>query len=156
MTEVSKLCISCGMCCDGSLFKHAHLFDQDDIVLAQSLNLSVVKNEGFKLPCKYFDGCCTIWTSQKPKICDKFFCKPLKKYFDNEIAFNEAETKVKNLLSIKEKMLLKAREMEEFQELTLVELCEKLDQLGHQNLKKFGILLLMRIELNKRLSEFFD
>ncbi|MBK6976639.1 MAG: YkgJ family cysteine cluster protein [Cytophagaceae bacterium] len=154
--EISKLCVTCGMCCDGSLFRHGHLFDQEDIDLAKGLGLEVVENEGFKMPCKFFDGKCSIWTSEKPKICEKYFCKPLKRYLNGDIDFDEASIKVKNLITVKEKMLIESRQFEEFNGFTLVQVCEKLDNCTPGNLKKYGFLHLIRLDLNTKLRNFFD
>lgn len=155
MDNISTLCISCGMCCDGSLFRHGHLFDQDDEVRATKLGLKWVENEGFLLPCKFLNGSCTIWDSERPKVCEKYFCKPLTRFFKHEITFREAEAKVHNLLKIKNQILNEARKIDELKSLTLVQICDILDESSRGNLQRYGILLLLRIELNKRLTEFF-
>ncbi|MFN8430975.1 MAG: YkgJ family cysteine cluster protein [Spirosomataceae bacterium] len=156
MDQISALCISCGMCCDGSLFRHGHLFDQEDKALAKRLGLKIVENEGFLLPCKFLEGHCSIWETDRPKVCEKYFCKPLSRYFKDEITFSVAETKIRNLLKIKNQIMEEAQKIDDLNPLTLVQLCDELDKCSHEDLQRYGILLLLKLELNKRLADFFS
>ena len=45
-SAISALCVSCGLCCDGTLFKQANLKDKKDSALADSLGLKVIEKQG--------------------------------------------------------------------------------------------------------------
>jgi hypothetical protein len=84
----SDLCLSCGLCCDGSLFERAYLHS-DEKDLAKSLELIVLdehsEKTGFRLPCNLFKGCCSIYEQTRPYVCGAFKCKLLLKYETDKI-----------------------------------------------------------------------
>ena len=80
--KISKICTSCGFCCDGTLFNYAQVNDVKDLESIKKLGLTKINKEGrsfFKLPCCHFDQKCTVYDQSKPEICSKFFCEPIKK-----------------------------------------------------------------------------
>lgn len=65
------LCLSCGMCCDGTLF-WAVPIDPEDVAPVK------VDAEGYlRQPCACFNGRCTIY-SKRPAACRGFECGVLK------------------------------------------------------------------------------
>ena len=84
-TSASELCIACGLCCDGSLFGHAHLRDGEQDK-ARGFGLSVDTfgdHSGFHLPCPQFTGgCCAVYEQQRPHICGTFRCKLMNNYLN--------------------------------------------------------------------------
>lgn len=90
MDDSSNICLSCGLCCDGTLIGFVHL-DGDEIpAVKEVMDIEEADGQGFFLhPCKkYCDGC-TIY-AQRPKQCGKFKCGLLNSVEQKELAFDSA------------------------------------------------------------------
>jgi len=90
MDDVSNICLSCGLCCDGTLIGFVHL-DGDEIpAVKEVMDIEEADGQGFFLhPCKkYCDGC-TIY-DQRPKQCGKFKCGLLNSVEQKELDFDSA------------------------------------------------------------------
>jgi hypothetical protein len=79
----SELCLSCGMCCDGSLFSDGRLLD-DEVDRARSLDMAIVAPivadglSRFRQPCACFrDGSCAVYDTWKPDVCTTYRCELL-------------------------------------------------------------------------------
>lgn len=92
MSDSSNLCLSCLLCCDGTLIGFVQL-EQDEIPPLKGL-LDIEKDSNgrgiFLHPCKNLcaDGC-TIY-EQRPQQCRAFNCGLLKSVEQKEIAFDSA------------------------------------------------------------------
>jgi Fe-S-cluster containining protein len=90
-----KICLTCGLCCNGVIFADVQLQRGDDAAKLESLGLRLLnmkkrvgisaaksiaqKNCKFSQPCAAFDGChCRIYEN-RPKYCRAFECALLKK-----------------------------------------------------------------------------
>lgn len=76
-----EICVTCGFCCDGTLFKHAILEPGEQGNLPTKIEKQYGKqneSEFFTLPCAYFDGKCTIYDQKRASICGAFRCRLLK------------------------------------------------------------------------------
>lgn len=90
MNDSSNLCLSCGLCCDGTLIGFVQL-DSDEIpAVKEVMDIEEANGQGFFLhPCnKYCDGC-TIY-SKRPKQCALFKCGLLKSVEQKELDFDSA------------------------------------------------------------------
>jgi hypothetical protein len=79
----SEICLTCGFCCDGTLFDHvvSGPGDTTDSLIAIGLtpiNASPHGSTGFRLPCRHFIGHCSIYTSPRPWACGAFRCRLLR------------------------------------------------------------------------------
>lgn len=101
--EENNICIKCGLCCDGTLFSRARIFEGETI--DNKLEMEVIKienkdTEGFALPCGYLkDRVCSIYYSNRPKrplICSRFKCKLLRKYEKQEGSYEDALIIIEN------------------------------------------------------------
>src|SRR4051812_25402442 len=92
-----KLCLTCGLCCNGVIFADVQLQPGDDATRLEALGLSlknfpkqksaqtsisdsnaVSLKIKFSQPCVAFDGCrCRIY-ADRPKYCREFDCALLK------------------------------------------------------------------------------
>jgi hypothetical protein len=75
-----QICIACGFCCDGTLFDNATLQPGEMENLPEELRKNCYdKGKGafFHLPCQYFSGKCTIYSSARLQICSRFCCRLL-------------------------------------------------------------------------------
>ena len=93
------ICITCGFCCDGTLFYNATLQPGEKGTLPQKMEEAYFKNgeeEFFRLPCQYFDGKCTIYDQNKAHICSAFRCELLKDYSGEKISQEAALRLIEN------------------------------------------------------------
>jgi len=90
MSEPLNICMSCGLCCDGTLIGFVTLNREEIPAIKQIMEIDEVDGHGFFLqPCKkYCDGC-TIYAN-RPKNCDKFNCELLKSAEQKELEFDSA------------------------------------------------------------------
>ena len=74
--SLSALCLECGLCCDGTLFRHVaiSLAERAELV---SLGIGVgekKQHEVMWLPCGKLEGkCCSIYEA-RPGGCRRFVC----------------------------------------------------------------------------------
>ena len=80
-SELSQLCRSCGLCCDGSLFARAKLAP-DELEPAKRNGLRVIQDKGFEQPCSQLESNgCKIYES-RPGVCRSFRCKLFARHRD--------------------------------------------------------------------------
>jgi Fe-S-cluster containining protein len=72
--ELSALCRSCGLCCDGSLFGRV-MFEGDERAPKKHLRL-LHDGRGFEQPCTALghDRACAIY-DERPAACRRFVCR---------------------------------------------------------------------------------
>jgi uncharacterized protein len=89
---LSALCVECGLCCDGSLFRFLPV-EKHETALYQSLALPVVTQSGrlaMRLPCAKLEGkCCTVY-EQRPSGCRGFVCHLGDRLVKGEVEFPKA------------------------------------------------------------------
>lgn len=90
--DLSSLCVSCGLCCDGTLFRHVKISGDEREELVR-LGIGVGEKRGgdvMWLPCGKLDGkCCTIY-GQRPQGCRAFVCALGKRVVAKELSVEEA------------------------------------------------------------------
>jgi uncharacterized protein len=85
VTSGEKLCLACGLCCDGTLFDNVHLGPGDKTTLLQSLGLPIRDSRAkspithFRQPCTALcaDRTCRIY-QDRPRQCRDFECGVFK------------------------------------------------------------------------------
>jgi len=119
ISDSSRLCLSCGICCQGVMYDHAGL-QADEVDLYYELGflpfMTTRGKEGFRLPCIfYIDNKCSIYSIRRPKICASYKCKLLRNLMDREIDSKEREqivTETKRLIeSIQDRLTTKNASM---------------------------------------------
>ena len=99
------LCLSCGFCCDGTLFGSVPLKAADVLVPLEVGGIEIQANQTeqyFKQPCAaYRQGCCHVYTS-RPANCRKYRCQLLKKYGSAAISWAEAQQRIGRVQTLKE------------------------------------------------------
>lgn len=88
-----KICIECGFCCDGTLFRTATLTPGERGSLPELIEANSFEeggNEYFRLPCRYFKGKCTIYSEKKAVVCSAYRCRLLKSLSYGDISPDEA------------------------------------------------------------------
>jgi Fe-S-cluster containining protein len=92
----SRLCLACGLCCQGLLHEWAVLRD-GEIETARRLGLRPAADRGeasFPLPCPcHRDGRCTVY-GERPSPCREYRCKLLRGYLDGQVAWEDGLRRV--------------------------------------------------------------
>jgi uncharacterized protein len=90
--DASTLCLSCGLCCDGTLFDRAKAEPDERERLTDSGLTVFADSQGdkFRLPCPHLSGCaCTIY-ARRFTICRSFQCKLLQGVNESVIGIEPA------------------------------------------------------------------
>jgi len=98
MTETENLCTSCGLCCDGTLYREVNLNSDDEQSRLLALGAEIKPAPGnpqkpfaMSLGCKaHVDGLCTIF-GERPTDCGKFECALLRTMRKGEKSLHEAK-----------------------------------------------------------------
>ncbi|CAM3394876.1 hypothetical protein POKO110462_00720 [Pontibacter korlensis] len=90
MIDSTNLCLSCGLCCDGTLIGFVQLSHEELPVLRELTDIEEASRDGVLIqPCnKYCDGC-TIY-SDRPKQCASYDCELLKAFHRKELDYTSA------------------------------------------------------------------
>jgi Fe-S-cluster containining protein len=97
LNSANRLCTSCGMCCDGTLFQFVNVGIEDrERAIATGLELHDRRGDSsFDQPCRFFcNSECGIY-EKRPPVCVDFRCSLLKKIDCGEIPLDEAYAKVR-------------------------------------------------------------
>lgn len=113
--QASELCMSCGLCCNGSLFSWVKLRD-DETDLPSQLGLEPVDGQqGFAQPCARLEGtCCTIY-EHRPSSCRGFRCRLLVAAEQGDTTFERAGEIVAQARSLLEQAALPREQFHETQ-----------------------------------------
>ncbi len=101
------VCLTCGFCCDGTLFGHAVLKAGEKGSLPALIEKNVFMIEGkdyFRLPCLYFDGKCTIYGSSRADVCGSYRCRLLGDMAEGRIRQGEAHEIVRRARLMREEI----------------------------------------------------
>lgn len=94
---MSELCLSCGVCCDGTLFSSAPLAPGEAARLGE--RVSVLDAGTMDFPCRALDGArCTIY-DERPHICRDFNCLVLAELAAGQITEAEARGFIDEVLT---------------------------------------------------------
>ena len=103
-----KICVKCGLCCDGTLFPHANLLPGEKGHLPEKIEQNYFRikdKECFRLPCKYFDGKCTIYTDERANVCRTYRCQLLKDLADNKVTDQDAQEIVRQAVQTRSELI---------------------------------------------------
>ncbi len=94
--SLSTLCLDCGLCCDGTLFRHVVISEAERTELVTlGIGVGVKRREPVMwLPCGKLDGkCCTIY-EQRPGGCRRFVCALGQRLVAKEVTLDDARAQV--------------------------------------------------------------
>jgi hypothetical protein len=93
----SNICLSCGLCCDGTLIGFVKVDREEIPILKEFMDIEVVDENGFFIqPCKKFCDACTVYT-KRPKQCGIFKCGLLKSVEQKHLEFDKAVTFIEDV-----------------------------------------------------------
>jgi len=99
MMSLSVLCLECGLCCDGTLFRHVKISPSErDELIALGIGVGQKSQHGVMwLPCGKLEGrCCTIYEA-RPGGCRRFVCALGKRLVGKELTLEEARAQVEQM-----------------------------------------------------------
>ncbi len=102
-----EICVTCGFCCDGTLFNRAMLEPGEYGSLPQKIEEQYGKtdeSEFFVLPCAYFCGKCTIYDQKRAVICGAFRCKLLKNFSKDQFTQADALQIIANAKGLRDEI----------------------------------------------------
>jgi len=98
-----SICISCGLCCDGTVYEHGAPYPDDDIKPLQALGVIVGEDHRFHMPCPAHCGVCTIF-QQSPQACRDFECKLLARLSRGEVTRQDALAVIEKIKALRDKI----------------------------------------------------
>jgi len=106
--EEQQICVTCGFCCDGTLFWHATVQPGEKGTLPEKIEQNYQKGkegEWFTLPCFYFHGKCTIYEQKRAGVCSSYRCQLLKDLAEKKITLHDALEFVKKAGTMREELI---------------------------------------------------
>ena len=86
-----NICTSCGFCCDGTLFNHANIKENEQIATGYLFTIIEKEKRAFKQPCPHYNNnICGIYTARPYAVFKSFQGKLLKALRAGNISFNDA------------------------------------------------------------------
>ena len=138
----SRLCLDCGMCCNGVLFQIVRLQPGDSVRELESLGLKLSRKKSapyFRQPCEKLIECtCSIYES-RPMRCRLFECRQLHRLENREASEEEIARVIESAKSAVENV--KTLLLEAGNESLHLPLSERYDQVmafesAHENLRE--------------------
>lgn len=96
---LSELCLACGLCCDGTLFRHVEISAPErERLVALGIGVGIKrKHDVMFLPCGKLEGrCCTIY-ADRPGGCQRFVCALGRRLERKEVTFEAAMDVVRDM-----------------------------------------------------------
>lgn len=106
-----KLCLSCGLCCDGSLFARGEVDPRDiDRWSIRGLDCGTQGAKAyFKQSCDCLDETgCTLFETGRPSICERFRCIPLRRLEAGEQNLEEAQVPLREAIELRDGVIAAA------------------------------------------------
>lgn len=108
--DEQAICVTCGFCCDGTLFLHACLNPGERGVggLPGKIEEASFGEDGkdyFRLPCHFFTGKCTIYDKEKADVCSAYRCQLLKGFAECNEALADAQKTVREAMSLRKEII---------------------------------------------------
>ncbi|MDI9532053.1 MAG: hypothetical protein QM238_00165 [Bacteroidota bacterium] len=107
-----QICVTCGLCCDGTLFMHATLQPGERGHLPDKIEeAGCTGEEGdyFLLPCGYFSGSCTIYELPRADVCSTYRCSLLKLFAGGGISQEDALRTVREAVAMRDEVIAEYR-----------------------------------------------
>jgi hypothetical protein len=106
--DEQTICVNCGFCCDGTLYRHAVLDPGEKGHLPEKIGQSLFtadEKDYFWLPCHYFSEKCTIYDLKRANVCSSYRCQLLKDYTGKKISMNDALRIVREACNMRRELM---------------------------------------------------
>ncbi len=109
LTNGERLCLECGLCCQGVFHPYADLNDETDKKRADYFHATTQQHDSlgygvFLLPCPAFTGLCNVYP-ERPSVCQTHQCKLLTSVSSDEMDLVKALGVVDNIKDIINRIL---------------------------------------------------
>lgn len=108
LPDEQAICITCGFCCDGTIFFHAHLNPGERGQLPEKIeqnSYSEGENDYFLLPCHYFSEKCTIYDKKRADVCSSYRCQLLKDFAEERITIQDGLAVIKDARAMRKELM---------------------------------------------------
>jgi len=112
--EEQSICVTCGFCCDGTLFAHACLNQGERGHLPAKIEAESFTEDGsdyFRLPCHYFMSKCSIYDRRRADVCSSYRCQLLKDFAAGKVTLNDALGVISDAMNMRDRLLEQYRKM---------------------------------------------
>ena len=112
VSSSQSLCLTCGLCCDGTLFSSVRLKPDDEVAPLRAVGISFISNgeaNEFKQPCAAYKNCTCAVYANRPRKCRTYKCELLKSFERAEISYGSALEIINKIISIKNEVNALAR-----------------------------------------------
>ena len=113
--QSSALCLSCGLCCDGTLFRRVPVGAGDNLIRLEEVGLRVYSEEDgsfFSQPCaRLSDKKCGVYLD-RPAVCRGFACKLLGSFEAGAVSFEQADATIRQFWALKARVDAELGEVE--------------------------------------------
>ena len=109
--QEQAICVTCGFCCDGTLFSHASLREGERGRLPDKIVQACFSEGGkdyFRLPCGYFTSKCSIYDRKRAEVCGTYRCQLLVDFAAGKVSLDDA------LATVREAIEMRKLVMDEF------------------------------------------
>jgi len=164
-TQRETPCVTCGLCCDGTLFTFAVLKEGEiyDASIREGLDRFHDGSEPcFRLPCGFLEDCrCKVYHLQRPTICGSYECRLLKGYHEGKLSWEATANEIHEIKQMRSRVSSRMQSLlpeGSDRDLTLHEMSEALARLREQHPEKreqIGMVLLEYGAFRVRLKRVF-
>ena len=104
---MTSICVGCGMCCDGTMYKSVDVGEGDQRDLLDTAGL-VFTQEGdatrFAQPCPAFGGGrCSIYEG-RPGVCRNYRCLLLRRHDAGEVSYDDAAALIARTAALRDRV----------------------------------------------------
>ena len=93
--DAARLCLDCGLCCDGTLFDQVELQPGDLPKALSARGLKIKKGKWFNQPCAGLCGTLCQLYQHRPTRCRQFQCGQYRGVAAGEISFETAADRIR-------------------------------------------------------------
>jgi hypothetical protein len=107
VSSSQSLCLTCGLCCDGTFLSGVPLNPDDDITALKAVGIDIVSDNDLTLlkqPCSAHKNCACGVYANRPQACQTYKCKLLKRFERGEIPRQSALENINKVRSLKNEM----------------------------------------------------
>lgn len=101
------ICIGCGMCCDGTMYRTVHVGADDRIEILEAAGLVFSTADdvtSFRQPCSAFGGgCCSVY-ADRPSGCRSYRCLLLRRFEAGEVSRETARALIARTIEMRDRV----------------------------------------------------
>ena len=92
--DAARLCLDCGLCCNGVLFDQVRLQPGDNRKSLTARGLKIKKGGWFNQPCTALCGTLCLLYQSRPTRCRQFECRQYQQVAAGEISYESAVRRI--------------------------------------------------------------